>query len=212
MTIKLFGYEKKNLLLLIALMCTMAGFVSCSDDDNAKEFILTVASEQPMFTGNEIYAPYYAKYQGSDEWTSFDYIVGLSYEEGYEYVIRVRRDKWNNGDIQDAGMYRYTLLDLISKTKKVSENIPAQRLFITIASKKVTDNVALPSNMYYAKVTGADKWTVFPEIEGFNFEEGYEYILLIDRKFNGSNSQPKFTYVYVETNNKIQKDSEGLPN
>lgn len=195
------------LFLTVLLFAPGAAFVSCSsDNDYNKELILTVASKALLNTGYESSHAYYVKPKGVVDWMPFESISGFDYEEGYEYIIRVSQEKWHDGEVQDAGIYKYAFLRLISKTKKNSENIPAQRFFLSIASKNVTDS-EVSGHPYYAKMTG-DNWTTFPEIEGFDYTPGYEYVLLIDRKFNDNSTE---YYSYVETYEQMLKESEGLP-
>lgn len=55
----------------------------------------------------------------AEDWTNFDgQIEGFDYEEGYEYQLKVKIEK-NKAD----SSLKYTLLDLISKTKKEQKSI-----------------------------------------------------------------------------------------
>ena len=194
-----------NLLLLVALPTL---FLSCDNDDDEhnKELMITIASEQRAYDGDLGFSPYFVKLEGFDEWRAFDYISGFEHEAGYEYQLRVWQEKWHNGEIADASIYRYKLLEVLSKVKKDSEDLPVQTAFLLVASRKSTD----PEKPYYARFMDEKDWTLFPEIEGFEYEEGYEHSLLVSRKFNGSNAPEKFSYTHLETFQKIKKNSEGL--
>ncbi|MCE5227411.1 MAG: DUF4377 domain-containing protein [Porphyromonadaceae bacterium] len=50
-------------------------------------------------------------------------MYGFEYTEGYEYVLKVLVDPIENPP-QDSSSARYTLLEIISKEKKDSENLP----------------------------------------------------------------------------------------
>lgn len=202
----------KNQFLLLSIWISLICFTfitSCDNEDgHNKEMIATIASEKSLYTGGEMYAPYFAKVEGESQWTSLESISGFDFEEGYEYVLRIWREKWHDGEIQDAGIYRYKLLEVVSRDKKDSENLPVQRFFIHIGPQKVANPT--PENTYYARWNEAGKWNAFPDIEGFDFEEGCEYILLIDRMFNDIDSGPRISYIYVSTHQKIKKRNKRL--
>ena len=62
-------------------------------------------------------------------WYSHDPIRGFDeiYEEGYEYVVKVRRLTLADPP-QDAGAYVYELKKVVSKTQKHSEGVPESYL------------------------------------------------------------------------------------
>jgi hypothetical protein len=58
------------------------------------------------------------------DWQFFySHIEGFDYEEGYEYVLKVRIENRENTPA-DASSIRYILVKEVSKTRKVSENLP----------------------------------------------------------------------------------------
>lgn len=196
---------KTRFVFLLIACLAVCSFTSCSDDKNITLLEITVASETPLPT--DFGGVLYAKEKGSTRFVSWDNIEGFAHEAGYEYVLKVWQEQWHNGEIMDAGIYRYKLADVISKTKKDSEDIPQDIMYRLIASQKTND----PTQPYYARRDTWEDWAPFPDIEGFDYEEGHEYSLLIFRKFNGSNATPKYTYYYNQAFSKEQKDSEDLP-
>lgn len=199
---------KMNLFYYLFFMTFLSlGFIACDDDDeHNKEMVLTIASEKLIYTGGEGFSPYWAKERGEDKWHSFQGIEGFEHEEGYECELRVWREKWHDGEIMDAGIYRYRVLETLSKVKKDSEGIPSQHLFIYIASRKTGD-----SDMPYYASFDKENWEPFPDIEGFVHEVGHQYLLVISRDFQGSNAPSRFTYSYVSTDKDEEIDTEGLP-
>jgi len=182
---------------------------SCDNEDrHNKEMTVTIASEKSLYTGGEMYAPYFAKIEGETQWTSLEGISGFDFEEGYEYVLRIWREKWHDGEIQDASIYRYKLLEVISRDKKDSENLPVQRFFIHIGPQKVANPT--PESTYYVRWNEAGKWNTFPDIEEFDFQAGYEYILLIDRVFNDVGLHPRISYIYVSTYQKTKEKAHRI--
>lgn len=201
---------KKYILgLSLLVVCFSCLFITACDDNDTdmhnKELIIKIASERLFFNGDGIgYLPYYGKTYYSDQWKSFDGISGFEYEEGYEYVLRIWQEKWHNGEIADAGIYRYKLLEVISKEKKDSEDIPSQTFFLTIGSARMPNPT--PEAHYQARI--GDEWKPFPEMNNFYYQEGYEYVLLIERTYNGPSSDPKFNF----TCKKIQESTIDIAN
>ncbi|NDV80675.1 DUF4377 domain-containing protein [Bacteroides sp. 51] len=199
---------KTNLFYLFLITSLLMGLSACDDNDERhnKEMVVTIASEKKIFDGDFLFSPYWAKEAGDDKWSAIDAIGGFEHEDGYECVLRIWREKWHDGEVADASIYRYKLLETLSKVKKDSENIPSQHLFIQIASRKTGD----PDMPYYARL-GGENWKPFPNIEGFVHEVGHEYRLIISRNFQGSDAPAKFTYSYVSTSEDKEIDTSGLP-
>jgi len=48
----------------------------------------------------------------------YDDIKGFEYEEGYEYILTVNKEKAFDGEVPaDASIYKYTLVEVVSKEK-----------------------------------------------------------------------------------------------
>lgn len=199
----------KKILYAIALLLTVGLFISCGDDnEDPIEYTMTVASvERIMFIADH-HDPYYVKYEGENTWKNHSYIQNFTHTEGYEYVIRVRRDYDKSKEGMIGGSpYSYHLLEEISKTKKDSENIPSQSGWINIASKGTGD----PNLPYYKLSIYTGDWEKIAPIEGFEYEEGYEYALEVSCKYNGVSAPQKYTYTYLKTHRKEKIDTVGLP-
>lgn len=215
---------KRILCISVLFVLTLGLFYACSDDEkkDAKEYTLTVASVKPLVVFSEYceagYPSYYVKYEGEDDWKTYQSIRDFTHEEGYEYVIRVRDEidqhYWDiiNGGGVVCGGYQtgriVKLLEIISKESKESQNIPVESKAVKIASKGTKDQ-EYPYFYYGACWIG--EWQKFPQIENFEYEEGYEYFIEIACKYNGSNANPKYTYTYIKTHEKEKKDSDRLP-
>ena len=155
--------KSKNILL--SVLCIFS-ILSCQKGDILEDVTLTIAAEKPLYDGGIFYSPYFAKTENWENWEFFSGIEGFNPEDGFQYVIRVSKEQWHNGEIQDASIYRYVLLEIISKTKKYSENLPDQHLYLSISSRSQLE--------------------MLPEIEGFQYEEGNEYFLHIIREYEGN--------------------------
>lgn len=55
----------------------------------------------------------------------YDSIEGFEYEQGYEYVIEVKIEHKENPPA-DGSNLKYSLIRVISKTKKNSEGLPSK--------------------------------------------------------------------------------------
>lgn len=109
---------------------------SCSDDDDEgrkitseKLYELTVASEKVpgvlVSDGSNLISEVYAvKKEGFSEWTCFGDILYFDYEEGYEYKIQIKETNYLDNQMGTPAWTEYQLLKVLSKEKKVSENLP----------------------------------------------------------------------------------------
>lgn len=105
--------------IIILLFCV--SIFSCSDDD--EDILMWIASEKTMgfdpVSTNE-YPMLRYKLRESDSWMLLgESIAGFDYEEGYEYIILVKMEKIKNS-VPDLSGEQYTLIEIISKTKKES--------------------------------------------------------------------------------------------
>ncbi len=222
---------KKLSSILILLLLSLCLFISCSDDDekDVEEVKLTVASVKlfeeatetltgvPNNIKTKVYIPprYLVKLKGGSEWIGLIDIANFEHQEGYEYLIRAKKEKIEGNIAQtlpsvttsDLYGYQFTFLEEISKTKKDSENIPIQQGMFRLASRK-TGDADYPYYVYEWKNEG---WLKSPKIEGFTHEDGYEYHINISAKYLGASATPKYSYTLISELNKEKKDSEGLP-
>ena len=59
---------------------------------------------------------------------------------------------------------------------------------------------------------GKGYWAKFPGIlDGFDYEEGYEYIVELDCQFNGSTNINTYLFSFVKIQRKDKTDSVNLP-
>ena len=190
------------------ILCVMT-LGSCSDDENDGEnnvFQLTIASvHQNSFLG-ESYDLYFAKNNGEKNWNHYLGSINFSFTEGYEYVIKVRRQLHSYGPNENGIPYTDTLLEVISKVEKESEDIPVQNAIYLIASKSTGDE-EMP---YYARLKDG-RWSKIPPIKGFEFEEGYETLVYFDCIYNGKDAPNPYTFIYTSSSQKEKWDTEGLP-
>ena len=119
---------KKLFLILIGMLPLLCG---CSNDDNdVREEVITVASETREIASaiSNIHVQL-IKGAGDNYWKEVHGINNLNYEEGYEYKIRVRITKNEypkNTEVDYWYDESYTCIEVLSKVKKNSENMPEQ--------------------------------------------------------------------------------------
>lgn len=134
--------KTKELLGMSLAVCLMAiGLTACLDDDNDekakvtdyREYELTVASKELLgmvFSGgNNYFSMVYAvKKEGAQAWEPFSAIQDFSYEEGYEYHIKISETWYLDYRMGDPAWVEYKLLEVLSKEKGESEGLPANLL------------------------------------------------------------------------------------
>lgn len=116
--------------LVSLLMC------ACTDENEEgkkvtdyEEYTLTVASVKLpgviTSSGSNVLADVYAvKNEQSTDWEAHGNIGKFEYEEGYEYQIRISKTSYLDYSMGDPAWTEYELLEVISKERKDSENLP----------------------------------------------------------------------------------------
>ena len=111
----------------------------------------------------------------------------IDYERGYKFTLKVKK-VWMHEPPQDVSSIKYIFIELLSKqiviTKDSEENI---ELFVSSKTVRFTPkfpseyegNESAPKiyNALYIKKTDTDNWMTLTGIEGFDFEEGFDYVL-----------------------------------
>lgn len=131
------------------------GFISCDDKDEEgrkitdyKEYVLTVASKKVpgvlWSDGRNVLSEVFAvKKKQVDEWSPYGYIDGFEFEKGYEYQIKIGETSYLDYNMGDPAWTERDLLEVISKDKKDSGNLP-----LHFIPKTYYDNVPLPQYRY----------------------------------------------------------------
>lgn len=119
---KLLKTEDMNKLVLLIVSSVLL-MVSCKTNDNVVK--MTVASEKRMAMGVAPMEVLLVKEGDAQEWSFFySNIEGFSHENGYEYVLDVKKENIENATPADASSIKYTLVKEVSKTQKNSEAMP----------------------------------------------------------------------------------------
>lgn len=128
--------KTKNLFGILMLFLFTFAFISCDKEDEEgrkitdyKEYVLTVASEMrpglmlaegPDFL-KEVYP---VKKENSEEWETLSNVDGFEFEKGYEYKIKISETGYLDYRMGQPAWTEYDLLEVISKEKKNSEELP----------------------------------------------------------------------------------------
>lgn len=94
--------------------------------------------------GNNFISDVYAvKKEQSNEWIIFGYIEEFEFEKGYEYKIKISETSYLDYSMEQPAWTERKLLEVISKDKKDSENLP-----LHFIPKSYYENVQLPKYRY----------------------------------------------------------------
>lgn len=127
--------KTQKLEILILFLCIF-GFIGCDNKDeegekvtNYKEYTLTIASKKipgvcRSDRFNYLSDVYAVKKENVQEWESLGFIGGFEFEKGYEYKIKISETSYLDYSMENSAWTEYELLEIISKNKKDSENLP----------------------------------------------------------------------------------------
>lgn len=128
--------SRSFLVMMLMAVFTVIGVTSCNEDDEEgrkvtdyKEYTLTVASVKLpgvlTSSGSNVLTDVYAvKTEQATDWEAHGRIGNFEYEEGYEYQIRISETSYLDYSMGDPAWTEYELLEVISKERKDSENLP----------------------------------------------------------------------------------------
>ena len=109
-----------SILLLVSFILSCKSLSEPSQHSGAshKAIEVIVGNEKVNCTGVAPQMCYLVKLKQEDEWQNYySEIDGFDYEEGYEYLIKVKVENVSNS-YQDASDVQYKLIEVISKTEK----------------------------------------------------------------------------------------------
>ncbi|MDR2238290.1 MAG: DUF4377 domain-containing protein [Chryseobacterium sp.] len=184
---------------------TMTQCNTVSNAANEKTFI--VGPETADCTGVAPMKCLQIKEKTSENWSNFySNIEGFTYEPGYEYVLKVKTEKIENPPA-DAPSEKYILVKQVSKTKKATADSAEKTL---IVGPQTVDCSAGAGRMkcMQVKESASGSWTNFySNIEGFNYEPGYEYVLKVktEKIANPPADASSIKYTLVEQVSKTKK-------
>lgn len=117
----------------------------------------------------------------------------FGYERGYEYTLKVKK-VWMQKPPQDVSSVKYVFIELLSRKKVITEDSEKDiELFVSSETVKFTpkypgeyvdvEGGQTPKiyNALHVKENVTNNWMALIEIEGFDYEEGYEYMLNVKK-------------------------------
>ncbi|AIM36544.1 hypothetical protein KO02_07390 [Sphingobacterium sp. ML3W] len=132
------------------------------------------------------------KYYNSKDWEPFyARIDSFEYDPNYNYELRLRRTKLAD-PVPNKPSYRYTLLKTLHKSQSAGENLTME-----INDKRVDCQGVGQMKCLQVKYSPKDDWEYFySHIEGFEYEEGYTYTIIVNRTRVENPPQDASAYQY----------------
>jgi hypothetical protein len=130
----------------------------------------------------------------------------FDYKKGYKYALKAKKI-WLSNPPQDGPSIRFEYLKTFSKVKAIKED-SKQEIEIEVAPKKVK---FIPRSTHkiqkalFIKEKGADNWRPLIEIEGFDFEIGYTYMLDVKKVIQAEPYSVKYILLTVLSKEKQNK-------
>lgn len=214
----------RKLHLLITLIVLGLFFTSClKDEEKDKEKTIEMTIYPETGYGASVMSNIWTQpliFSDSDDnqkqmlvdiiFEGFDF----DYERGYKYILKVKK-VWMHEPPQDVSSIKYVYIELLSKEKVITED-SEENIELFVSSKTVKFTPKYPSeyegnesspkiyNALYAKKTGTDNWMALTGIEGFNFDESYEYVLNVKKMTQAEPYSVK--YILLNIKSKTPKD------
>jgi hypothetical protein len=190
--------RKLDLLLVFVLISVLfAGCLKKEDGDKEKNVVMTIYPETgygASLMSNIITQPLiFTDSDDNQKQMLVDIITegfSFDYERGYEYTLKVKK-VWMHEPPQDVSSIKYVFIELLSKKKMITED-SEKEMELLVSPKTVKFTPKFPSeydedgiikvyDALYVKENGTIDWMALLAIEGFNYEEGYEYLLNVKK-------------------------------
>ena len=147
---------------------------------------------------------------GDDYALFYDQIEGFEFEDGYEYKLVIKEDQVENPPAGGSSL-KWSLVRVESK-EPVPIAADAVEKTIYIGPELVDCTGVAPQKCMLVKENPEDDYTLFyDQIEGFDYEEGYEYKLVIKEEQvedpPADASSTKWTLVSVESKEPVTDSS-----
>ncbi len=128
----------------ILFLATILSCKSTSESVNPNEMIMWIHSTYQDCMGVAPQKCLLIKFNEEDNWQLYyDGIIGLNYEEGTSYKIKVRKEILDLKTVPaDGSIIKYHFVELISKAKEASENLSGNWIL-----EKYNENVMKDSNV-----------------------------------------------------------------
>lgn len=189
----------RKLNLFVTIITLSVFFLSCTKEGGDREKIVEMKIYPETGYGASILSDVWTEplLFSDSENTQKQMLVDIitegfdfDYERGYEYTFKVKKI-WMHNPPQDVSSIKYVFIELLSKKKVITENSEKDiELFVSSKTVKFTPNyprefedgeVPKIYDALHVKETNTYAWITLVDIEGFNFEEGFEYLLNVKK-------------------------------
>lgn len=147
---------------------------------------------------------------------NFDY---NDYERGYQYIYKVKK-VWMHNPPQDVSSIKYIFMEQLSKKKEVTENSEKDiQLYVLpqkvayspwIVKKAIADGTSQRYDALHARNEKTGEWVALLEVEGFDFENGYEYVINVRETTQADPYEKRYTLLNVVSKEESEKEWPGV--
>lgn len=146
----------------------------------------------------------------------FDY---QDYERGYQYVYKAKK-VWMHNPPQDVSYIKYIFLELLSKKRDITENsekdiqlyvLPQKVEYRPWISKEAHIDGGMPHyEALHVKDMTTGYWLALRDIDGFEFEKGYEYMINVKEVTHANPYSLQYKLVNVVSKEESKKKWPGV--
>lgn len=189
----------RRIILFTTLLLFALSLSSCDNDnlDKEKSVYVIIYPETVVKNGfmSDIWSDYlvFSDSEGNEKYPMYQLIVdGLDfdYQRGYEYRFKAKKI-WMSNPPMDVANVRYEIGRQISKKKVITEQSedvfeitikPSLVKYVSTYPTNYDDNgAAIQENVMLAYKSDKREYFAISNIDGFEYEEGYEYVLEVKR-------------------------------
>ena len=146
----------------------------------------------------------------------FDY---NDYERGYQYIYKVKK-VWMHNPPQDVSSIKYIFMEQLSKKKEVTENSEKDiQLYVLpqkveyspwIVKKAIADGTSQRYDALHVRNEKTGEWMALLEVEGFDFENSYEYVINVRETTQADPYEKRYTLLDVVSKEESEKEWPGV--
>ena len=173
----LFARQKVTVTILCIVFITML-LAGCKK--NEESAILLTVSAEPTYSvqigekqGEFDISCYMivSDESSKEEQLELNAIEKFTYEKGYEFLLKVKK-------VENNELIRYSLKELVSKTKMVDETI----VLLSVSTEWIDYESGQPYERVVVKEAGSELWLPTSyKIEDFVYENGFDYVLKVEK-------------------------------
>lgn len=154
------------------------------------------------------------KFYNSTDWEKFYApIEGFNYQPGTRYRVKLERT-WIGENDGTAPNYRYKLLEIMDKNPASDNTNLSENIEMWVKEEKADCTGVAPMECLQVRYQKTGDWELFhSHIEGFDYEPGYQYRLLVSKTENPNPPQDASRYSYkliqVKEKNRVSSPNAG---